>query len=99
MNASFVREGIGSHHGFIGRNLHAGNFRKQLAGGKQLLVDVGGRAETFLAHLQRHGDFFQRGIPGALADAVDGALYLTDPVGNRGQRIGDCDAEIVVAMG
>ena len=48
--------------------------------------------------LQAHDDLFQRGVARALADAVDGALDLPDAGGNRGMRVGDGQAEVVVAM-
>ena len=52
-----------------------------------------------VAHLHRHHDFFQRGIAGALADAVDGAFDLARARLHAGERIGHRHAEIVVAMG
>ena len=50
------------------------------------------------AHARRHDDFLERRVAGALADAVDGALDLTRAAGQRRQRIGDGEAEIVVAV-
>ncbi len=47
---------------------------------------------------KRHDDFFERGVAGALADAVDGAFDLARAGGERGDGIGDAEAEIVVAV-
>ena len=48
--------------------------------------------------LQRHDDLFERGIAGPLAEAVDRAFDLARAGADGGQRIGDGQAEIVVAM-
>ena len=50
------------------------------------------------AHARRHHDFLERRVAGALADAVDRALHLTRAGGDRGQRVGDRQAEIVVTV-
>ena len=47
---------------------------------------------------RRHDDFLERRVAGALADAVDRALDLPRAAGERGQRVGDREAEIVVAV-
>ena len=49
--------------------------------------------------LHRHDDLFQRGVARPLADAVDGALDLPRAAAQRRQRVGDGQAEIVVAVG
>ena len=41
---------------------------------------------------------FQRGVAGALADAVDGALHLAHAGADRGQRVGDGEAQVVVVV-
>ena len=55
-------------------------------------------AVELLPDLERHDDLFERGIAGALADAVDGALDLARSVLDAGERVGDGQAEIVVAV-
>jgi O-acetyl-ADP-ribose deacetylase (regulator of RNase III) len=53
--------------------------------------DVGARAH-------RHHDLFERGVAGALAEAVDRALDLARAGQHRGERVGHGQAEVVVAM-
>ena len=48
--------------------------------------------------MQRHHDLFERRVAGALADAVDRALDLPGAAFDRGERIRDGQAEIVVAV-
>ena len=43
--------------------------------------------------------FFQAGVAGALADAVDGGFHLADAGADGGQCVGDREAEIVVVVG
>ena len=59
---------------------------------------AGPERQHVVAHAHRHHDLFQRGIAGALADAVDGAFDLPRARLHAGERIGDRHAEIVVAM-
>ena len=48
--------------------------------------------------IKRGGDLFQRGVAGAFADAVDGALNLPDTTCRSRQTVRDCHAEIVMAV-
>ena len=50
------------------------------------------------ADVQRHHDLLERRVAGPLADAVDGALDLTRAALDRRQRVGDRQAEVVVAV-
>ena len=50
------------------------------------------------AHLRGHHDFFERRVAGALADAVDRALDLPRAGGQRRERVGDREPEVVVAV-
>ena len=54
--------------------------------------------EGLAARADRHDDLFERGVAGALADAVDGALDLRGAGAHRGQRVGRGQAEVVVAV-
>ena len=69
-----------------------------LVGTSAWRVDAGAMRQRIGAHLQRHHDLFERRVAGALADAVDRALDLARAGLHRGQRIGDRQSEIVVAM-
>ena len=55
-------------------------------------------AEDIRPRLERHDDFLERDIAGALADSVDRALDLTRTVLNGGQRVRHRQSEIVVAV-
>src|SRR5258707_9934028 len=88
VNARFVRESVRANNRFIRGDLRPRDFGKHAARGKQLLQpDAGRYSEAVLADRQRDDDFFERGISGALADAVDRALDLTDAGANRCERI------------
>ena len=87
VDAGFVREGVVAHHRFVDRDQNAGDLRQQAAGGVDLPgVDphVDG-LEDVAPGLDRHHHLFERGVAGALADAVDGAFDLTGPVAHRHQ--------------
>ena len=62
-------------------------------------VDVGVVGQHVAARLDRHHDLFQRGVAGALAEAVDRALDLARAADHAGERVGDRQAEVVVAVG
>ena len=61
-------------------------------------VDARVEIEERIARLQRHDDFFERAVAGALADAVDGALDLPRAGDHGGEAVGHRHAEIVVAV-
>ena len=61
-------------------------------------VDAGVVGQHVAARPDRHHDLFERGIAGPLADAVDGALDLPRAGRDAGQRVGDRQAEVVVAV-
>ena len=50
------------------------------------------------AHIECGGNFFESRVAGALADAVDGAFHLARTGVDGGQRVGDGEAEVVVAV-
>ena len=60
-----------------------------------MAVSYGSRS---LADAERHHDLFERRVAGALADAVDRALDLAHAALDRGEAVGDGQAEIVVAV-
>ena len=73
--------------------------RQLAADGKELAgVDAGGQTVEVAPGRQRHDHFFQRRVPGAFADAVDGAFDLPRPFAERGQAVGDGQAQVVVAV-
>ena len=66
---------------------------RELAG-----VDVGVGIKLVTVHLDGHDDFLERGVAGALAQAVDGALDLRCAVLDAGQRKRGCHAQVVVGV-
>ncbi len=52
-----------------------------------------------MANAHGHDNFFERGVAGALADAVDGALDLAGSGGDGRHGVGYRHAEIVMAVG
>ena len=50
------------------------------------------------ARAQRHDDLFERGVAGALAEAVDRDLDLAGAGLDRGQRVGRGEPQVVVAV-
>ena len=56
------------------------------------------RVEEVLAGPDSHHNFFQRGIAGPLADAVDGAFHLPGAPDHGFQAIGHRQTQIVMAM-
>ena len=56
------------------------------------------QVEERVARLQRHHDFFERAVAGALADAVDRAFDLPRAGDDGRQAVGHRHAEIVVAV-
>ena len=60
--------------------------------------EIGRYAVAILPDVQRHGQLLERSVSGALADAVDRAFDLAHAGVDRGERIRQRQAEIVVAM-
>ena len=99
MDAGLMSKGIGTHDGLVRLHGKAGDSGDQTRGAEDVFgLDPGVHVEQVLAGLDRHDDFFQGGIAGALAKPVDGALDLPSTGDYRGQRIGDCQTQVVVAM-
>jgi len=94
-----VGEGVPPHHRLVGLRPEAGEGGQQLAGPHQLVgVHPGLEAEVVLSYSQGHHQLLERGVAGALADAVDRHLHLAGPGPHREERVGHGQAEVVVAM-
>ena len=99
VDARFVREGVLADDGLVARDRHADDVRQHARGGIEPRgVDARVEIEEGIARLQRHDDFFERAVAGALADAVDGALDLARAGDHGREAVGHRHAEIVVAM-
>ena len=100
VNAGFVREGVAPDDRLVRLDRFGGELREQLARlEQQRRVDRGVVRQTILANAQRHHQFLERRVAGALADAVDGALDLPDTALHGRQAVGDGETEVVVAVG
>ena len=99
VDAGFVRERVRAYYGLVGRYRYAGNLRQQPAGGIQFVeMEIRGYAEGGLPHAQHDGDFLERGIAGAFADAIDRQFKLARARLDRGQGIRHAHAQVVVAV-
>ncbi len=99
MNAALMRECIAADDGLVvlhrERRGSGHHFRRPRQHGG---VDLAPPRKHVVAHIDRHHDFFQRGIACPLADAVDGAFDLPRAAGDAGQRVRHRHAEIVMAV-
>src|SRR5580698_11031325 len=99
VNAGLVREGVVADDGLVGRGLEGDDLAENLARWIKVgELDVGGDAVAVAADVEGGGDLFEGRVAGALADAVDGALDLACAILHSGQRVGDGQAEVVVAV-
>ncbi len=99
MDSRAVGKSIASYYSFVGRDLDAEHVGHQPAGAVQLAgVHVRVHAEEIGARAQGHHHLFQRGVPGPLADSVDGAFHLAGAVQNAIQRVRHRHPQIVMAV-
>ena len=99
VDAGGVGESVRAHHRLVGLHQHPGQLAHEPAGAIDLLVvNVAPHTIDVRTQADRGGDLLDRGVAGALADAVDAALDLARPRAYRGQRVGHRHAQVVVAM-
>ena len=99
VNARFVRKRVAADNSLVWLHFKSDDAREQLTGGIKLLgSDARVKRQTIGAHVQRHHDLFERCIPGAFADTVDGALNLPRACFERGESVCHRESEIVVTM-
>ena len=95
-----MREGVGSDDRLGPLGLHAGEAGDQAAGGDDLgSVDRHVEIEIGATGANRHHDVLSGGIAGALAQPVETGIYPLGAMLQRGERVGDRQAQIVVAVG
>ena len=58
----------------------------------------GSRDYYYSSGLDRHHDLFQTGVAGPLTDAVDGAFHLRGTGHDAGQRVGNCQTQVIMAV-
>ena len=101
VDARGVREGVGAHHRLVRLHRKAGDLRHHLRGRpRSAWCRCPARSLKIVgAGAHRHHHFFQRGVAGAFAQAVDGAFDLARAAdGHAGQRVGHRQAKVVVAV-
>ena len=99
VDARLVGEGVAADDRLVALDGQAGDRRDHPADRVEPLgLDAGGQAVVVGPGLQRHDDLFERGVAGALADAVDRALDLPGAGLAGGQAVGDGQAQVVVAV-
>ena len=99
MDAGLVREGVAAHNCLIGLRPEGDDGAEQFAGGIEMLgVDSRVVGVAIGARLEDHHDLFKRAVARALANPVDGAFDLACAGLDGGERVGNGEAEIVVAV-
>src|SRR3546814_8887337 len=77
VDPGLVGERVLADHRLVALYRHAGDTRQQARGRHQAArVDARAGVVVAIAHATRHDQFPQGAVPGAFADAVDGALDL-----------------------
>ncbi len=90
---------IGANDGLVWLYDKAGNSGNQT----RCVHDLGGinargEREGIVTGVDRHHDFFECGVTGTFAEAIDRAFDLTRPCIDRRDRVGNRHAQIVVAV-
>ena len=99
VDAGLVREGVRADHGFVRLHHYSGVFTHHAAAARDLSgVDTVFKIEDGPASVQCHHHFLQRGVAGALADAVDGDLRLARTGADAGEGVCCRHPEVIVAM-
>ena len=101
VDARFVGEGVAPDHSLVELHRVARESAHHSAGAGQFAdldshFDLG---ELLLAGTDGHDDLLHGRVARPLTDPVDGALDLACARGDGGQRVGDGEAEVVVAVG
>src|ERR1700761_6956763 len=99
MDTGFMSKSIVSNHSLVGRRRETDHLREELADAKHLAqVELVLHGKPIPAHVKRSGNFFERCVTGAFADAVDSTFDLAGARFEGGQRISDSQTQIVVRM-
>ena len=99
VDAALVGEGVPPDDGLVVLHREVRRRGDEFRGaGQHGGVDAGGERQHVAPGADRHDDLLERGVAGALADAVDGAFDLPRAALEPGQGVGDRKPEVVVAM-
>ena len=100
MDPRLMRKRVRANDRLVRLHRESGQVRHESAGRGQLLclhLNVV-RLELPWSGAQCHHDLFERGVAGALAESVDGHLYLARTGLHCRQRIGGGKTQVVVAV-
>src|SRR5436190_922828 len=90
VNARLVSESVASHDCLVWLYAEADDLRQRLAGRIKLSrIDLSLKGQTIRPDIHGHYHFFERGVAGAFADAVDGAFNLSRARSYRSQTVSD----------
>src|SRR5258707_5880804 len=99
MYAGFVRKSIAADNRLVRLHAKADDLREHLTGRVNLArIDSSFEGQPIAAYVQRHDNFFQRGIAGAFANSIHRALDLSRTRFDRGETVRHCQSEIVMTM-
>src|SRR5439155_5020096 len=99
MDARGVRERVRADDRLVRLHRDAGELGVQATGRNDALgTDARVRLVVIAPHAQRHDDLLERRVAAALADAVHADLDLVRAGLDRGQRVRDREAEVVMAV-
>src|ERR1700732_3688225 len=99
VNAGLVRESVFAHNSLVTRDRHTGDTGNQPRGWIEAAgLNSGGDIEEGFARLQRHHDFLERAVTGALSDSVDGALDLARARDDGCQAVRNRHPQIVMTV-
>src|SRR3546814_779651 len=94
VDPGLVGERVLADHRLVALYRHAGDTRQQARGRHQAArVDARAGVVVAIAHAQRHDQFLPGAVPGAFADAVDGALDLAVATADLSQAVGHGQAQ------
>ena len=99
MNPRLMSKSVGTNDRLVRGDGVTGAARDEFAGAAELRgVDTGLQSNLFAARAEHHHEFLERGVARAFADAVERALGLPRTGAETGERIGDRETKVVVAM-
>src|SRR5258708_18058618 len=99
MYAGFVRKSVAADNRLVRLHAKADDLREHLTGRVNLArIDSSFEGQPITAHVQRHDNFFQRGIAGAFPNSIHCTLDLSRAGFDRREAVCHRQSEIVMAM-
>src|SRR5258708_7546087 len=99
MYAGFVRKSVAADNRLVRLHAKADYLREHLTGRVNLArIDSSFEGQPITAHVQRHDNFFQRGIAGAFANSIHRAFDLSRTRLDRRETVRHRQSEIIMTM-